>query len=503
MQEAPLSSSFRFAVLVVAALVASCSSDDKPRDKFASGNIVLSRTVYAGSGSTITVGQQLPGGGTAVADGSFPNVFKNEVPDSSFGLTSPIFLDQFTTGGTPIDTTAIDPALVTSSFASKSELALNVSTDGSSLSFMAYKASVNQLDVSNSNTPAVFDSTNPVQSTFARAVGLVNLATGNVTVVPVNSYSGNNGRAAIVANGTIYMVGNAGNGSGDGNSLSALSDNTGVQTISVANPGNGNTTVIGAAQGTYGNSSGYQRGFSLAQLPDPAKPGQNYAPDKTGKDDNFRGLTIFGNTLYVSKGSGSNGVDTVYQVGAAGALANGANLASGSTITILPGFNTLSEKVAEAPATLTATPHPFGIWFADASTLYVGDEGDGVRLGVAGKVTKFAGLQQWKLVNGTWTNTAIFQGGLISQATYTAGLPWNVKTDGLRNISGRVNADGTVTIFATTSTVSDETTHDLGADPNQLVSITIGPSSTPANASFTVVQSAKSGERYGGVVCIP
>jgi hypothetical protein len=31
-----------------------------------------------------------------------------------------------------------------------------------------------------------------------------------------------------------------------------------------------------------------------------------------GKDTNFRGLTIFDNVIYLSKGSGGNGVNTVY-----------------------------------------------------------------------------------------------------------------------------------------------------------------------------------------------
>jgi hypothetical protein len=45
--------------------------------------------------------------------------------------------------------------------------------------------------------------------------------------------------------------------------------------------------------------------------------------DKPGKDTNFRGLTIFDNTLYVSKCSGGNGVNSVYQAGTAGVLPGG------------------------------------------------------------------------------------------------------------------------------------------------------------------------------------
>jgi hypothetical protein len=471
---------------------------------YASGNLIVSRTVYGGTASTVAVGQVLPGGGggTALADGSFPNVFKNSAPDSSFGVTSPVFLDQRTASGDLVSTTAVDPGLITTSFASGSELALNLSTDRSAVTFMGYKAAINLLDVSTSNTPGVVDKTNPVSATYQRAVAEVNLVTGSQTVTGVNAFSGSSGRAVILASGSYYMVGNAGNGNGDGFSLSALSDNTGVQLISASNPGAGSTTAVGIALGTFGDASGYQRGFSLAQLPDPAHSGQNYAADKTGKDANFRGLTIFNDTLYTTKGSGSNGVNSVYQVGAAGALANG-GIVSNAAITILPGFNTLSEKVAEASATLTATPHPFGLWFADASTLFVADDGDGVRLGANGKVTTFAGLGEYKLVGGVWNRVATFQKGLLDQPTYKQGLPWNIKADGIRNLAGKVNADGSITIYATTSIVNDDAGHDAGADPNQLVSITIDANSTPANTSFTVLQTAPAGERFGGVAIAP
>ncbi len=467
----------------------------------ASSNLLVSRTVYTGTKATVAIGQALPGGGVAIADGTFPNVFTNETPDASFGVSSPIYLDQLTSSGQLIRSIPVDPSLITTSFASKSELALNVSSDQSSVSFMGYKAAVNQLDVSNSNTAAVLDTTNPVTTTFPRAVAQFNLSSGALTVTSVNAYSGNNGRASVNVGGNFYMVGNAGNGSGDGNMLSALSDNTGVQMIS-ASSATGNTTVVGLVNGVFGSLTGYQRGFSLAQLADPANPGKNYVADKTGKDSNFRGMTVFNNTLYVTKGSGSNGVNTVYQVGATGAL-NGGSLSGTTPVTILPGFNTLSEKVAEAKATLTATPHPFGIWFADANTLFVADEGDGVRIGVAGKVTSFAGLQEYKLVSGVWTLAATFQKGLLDQTAATpTGLTWKVQTDGLRNISGKTNADGSFTIYATTSTVSDEITHDLGADPNELVAITVTAASTAASTSFTVLKNSATGERFGGVAYI-
>jgi hypothetical protein len=81
----------------------------------------------------------------------------------------------------------------------------------------------------------------------------------------------------------------------------------------------------------------------------------------------------------------------------------------------------------------------------------------------------------------------------------------NPATAGLRNITGRVNADGTATIWATTSTVSNN--DDQGADPNLLVSITdILANTNPATAAgeqFTIVKAAKYGEVLRGVAFTP
>ena len=275
---------------------------------FTPGNLVVSRSTYAGVQSTVTIGEVLPPicgtmatcNSIAVADGRFPNVvysnnvWNNAPVDSSFGITSPIFLDQMTTSGGYVNTLAIDPTQIVTSFSSKSELAVNLSTDGTALTFMGYAATpVNTLDASNSNTPGVIDPTNPVGTSFYRGVAEVNAA-GNLQVTDTNAYSGDNSRAAIKANGIYYAVGNSNNGSGTPANVVA---STGVQVITPY-----------AAAGTP-----VQLGsFSVTQEGDKA--------DKAGKDNNFRGLTIFNNTLYITKGSGSNGINTVYQVGNAGSL---------------------------------------------------------------------------------------------------------------------------------------------------------------------------------------
>lgn len=461
---------------------------------FTPGNLVVTRSVYTGTANTIVVGQPLPpvcpstascGTAKATDNGAYPstantnNVFNNNTVDGSFGVTSPIFLDQVKPDGTLVSTLAIPPNMLTTSFSSKSELAINLSTDMTALTFMAYVAPPNTIDVSNANTPGAYDPTNPAGGSYFRAVAQVG-ANGAIEITPVNSYSGNNGRAAILANNLYYMAGNANNGAG---TPTNIINTAGVQ---IASPGQSPATP--AQQ--VGN-------FSITSVNDPAT-GMPYAADKAGKDNNFRGLTIFNNTLYVTKGSGSNGINTVYQVGAAGMLPTLANAAT-APITVLPGFPTTLAKAAGAS-------NPFGIWFANATTLYVADEGDGTTANAA--TSKVAGLEKWSLVNGTWKLDYVLQNGLnLGQAYTVANYPTalNPATDGLRNITGKVNGDGTVTIYGVTSTISAN--GDQGADPNKLVSITDVLANTDptmiASEKFTTLRMAAAGEVLRGVSLAP
>jgi len=456
-----------------------------------SGDLVISRSVYSGDASTVTIGQTLPGGGTAVANGSYPGVWANEGPDASFGVTSPIYLDRYSIAGislTPVSSLSVPTSQIVTSFSSKSELALNPSTDGRYLTFMGYVAAPNTLDVSNSNTPNHVDPTNPVKESFPRAVAQLDASGVNTTleVTPVNTYSGNNGRAAVLdsADGQYFLVGNAGNGSGT--EPTSIVSNTGVQIAFPA--GSAETTVVGVQQGTPGQAKGFEFGYSVTL--------NGYPADKSGKDDNFRGIAISGNTLYVTKGSGSNGINTVYQVGTAGTLPT-VLTASSAPVSILPGFSTTL-----ANSTTGVVMNPFGIWFANPTTLYVADEGNG------STTNPNAGLQKWVLEgDGNWHNVYTLQNGLNRGVQYSVpGLDpsLNPATDGLRSLAGMVNGDGTVTLFSATSTIS--ASKDQGADPNLLVTITDTLSFTsPAQASseqFTTLASAGFGEVLRGVAFV-
>ncbi|MGC1829243.1 MAG: hypothetical protein WA663_02415 [Candidatus Acidiferrales bacterium] len=516
---------------------------------FTPGNLVVSRSVYQNAGN-IVVGQtelppncSAPSGScttpptTAISDGTYPYVWNNDSVDGSFGITSVIFLDEITTGGALVNTLEVPNSTqngvpptkdqMVTSFSSKSEVALNLSTDHSYITFMGYLAPVGALDVSNANTAGAVDPTNPVGENVYRVVAEVDQK-GKFKFTKTNAYSGNNGRAAILNDSdganVLYTAGNAGNGANP--QPDGIITGTGMQIFTpevkaLVAQDPGDTTPLGS--------------FNITQLGD--------AADKIGKDTNFRGLTIFDNVIYTSKGSGSNGINTVYFIDSTGTVCNrstGVGLpASGATLPtagivydtdpsviqaqgvvpynmcVLNGFNTKTAKK-------TTNVFPFGIWFANPTTMYVADEGNGTATFssitmtyTAAAAQTTAGLQKWVLESGVWVHVYTLQAGLQLGVPYTVagyptgdnpatGLPWAPATDGLRNLTGSVSSDGsTATIYAITSTVSGN--GDQGADPNKLVTITdnVAATSLPAGESFTTLDAAGNLEVLRGVSFTP
>jgi hypothetical protein len=182
-----------------------------------------------------------------------------------------------------------------------------------------------------------------------------------------------------------------------------------------------------------------------------------------------------------------------------------------SNMCVLKGFPTTLSK--------STTWFPFGIWFANPDTLYVADEGNGTSTFSGGQYTAAAaqttaGLQKWVFDGTEWKLAYTLQAGLNLGRPYpvrgyptginaATGLPWAPATDGLRNITGQVNRNGTVTIWAVTSTVSGS--GDQGADPNELVAITDSPNATsPGSAErFRTVRPALFGQVIRGVSFTP
>jgi hypothetical protein len=495
-------------------------------------SLVISSSKYegwTGAVASLVVGTPLANTDTAttpaVSDNNYVTVWNNDTVDASFGVTSPIYLTVLEPrSGHVLNRLRVPTSQVVTSFSSKSELALHLGQDehGKHLVFVGYaKAGVGALDVSNSDAVAGQDPTNPVSFAFGSDYAfhrtIVSLDDdGRLSYTPTINYGGNNGRAALLgSNGMYYSVGNANNGNAatfGSVSNGTTPDVTETTGLEVVNPINGWSAGVAIPGGNSAEVNPLLQ-FGL---------GKKGADDKPGKDDNFRGITEYNGALYFTKGSGSNGVQTLYTVvnapqspsgfvpapdsgpAAGNVLPTVAN-AGQQAIVILNGFPTDSARASLADGTSGGDYTPFALFFANDRTVYVTDEGTGNSADAA-----HAGLEKWILSSGgTWTLAYTLTNGLIGKVDsnlvgYDGPYP-DVSTIGLRNLTGRVNKDGTVTLWAATSTSS--ASGDNGADPNRIVEITDEVTATTltskvASEAFHTIAGPTYGTVYRGVAYV-
>jgi len=464
-------------------------------------SLIISSSTYdnsQGAIASLTAGS--PIGTTAaaplaVAGNDYVNVWNNDNADGSFGVTSPIVLTAIEPhSGHVYQAIQVPADQVVTSFSSKSELGLTFSRDAQGsphVNFVAYAAAgIGAIDVSNADALPGQDLTNTVTAAFGdtyafrRTIVNVN-AGGQLSYTPTVNYGGNNGRAALLgSNGLYYTVGNANNGAAstfDNGTMPNVTETTGLEVVTPIDAQSAAVSVAAASSAEVD---------PLLEYP----LGKNGAPDKAGKDNNYRGLTEFGGALYFTKGSGSNGMDTVYTVSALPTLAS----AAAQQISVVPGFPSDSARATGGNFT------PFAVFFANPTTMYVTDEGSGNST----DTTFHAGLQKWSLVNGTWQLDYVLSNGLIGTVGtnlygYDGRYP-DVTTVGLRGLAGVV--EGTkVTLWATTSTSS--AAGDMGADPNKVVQITDDLNATTltpqvTSEAFTVVAGPTYGTVYRGVAYV-
>jgi hypothetical protein len=464
-------------------------------------SLIVSSSTYdssRGAVASLKIGTALPDSATAttpaVADNNYVTVWNNDTVDGSFGVTSPIRLSVVDPeNGRVIRAVRVPTDEVVTSFSSKSELGLHLGRDqnGLHLTFMAYAgAGVGALDVSNSDAVAGQDPTNPVTFAFGSDYAfhrtIISMdRDGEFSYTPTFDYGGNNGRSALLgSNGLYYSVGNANNGNaasfGANGTTPDVTETTGLEVVRPLNSRYAQVTPAASSEVD-----------PLVQYP----LGKSGALDKAGKDNNYRGVTEFQGALYFTKGSGSNGMDTVYTVSTLPTLDNAAK----QIITVVPGFPTDSARSTGGDFT------PFAVFFANATTLYVADEGSGSSV----DATEHAGLQKWSLVAGTWKLDYVLTQGLIGTLDtglvgYAGQYP-DVTTTGLRNLTGKVDEDGTVTLWATTATSS--ASGDNGADPNRVVRILDKLSATTltgsvAQETFKTLEGPTYGTVYRGVAYV-
>ena len=125
-----------------------------------------------------------------------------------------------------------------------------------------------------------------------------------------------------------------------------------------------------------------------------------------------------------------------------------------------------------------------------------------------------AGLQKWVFnhTTNTWQLAYTINSGL-GEPYAVSGLPSGDSaatcepcapaTDGLRQLTGRIDGKDAVTLYATTSTVSGNM-HQV-ADSTRLVEITdpLGATSQPSGEAFHTLSRASAGTLYRGISFTP
>ncbi|HEY1865399.1 MAG TPA: hypothetical protein VGG77_17305, partial [Roseiarcus sp.] len=305
-------------------------------------SLLVTTTTYQDIGQVagLVAGVTAIPGGTAVSNGALNTVWNNSSVDGQFGVTSPLMLqDLSVTSAKLLASETLDTSKIVTSFSSKSELGLSIvqTPTGPVATFMGYApggagyppTAAGMLDVSNADSTSYVDPTNTASQfykgsytnyAFNRSVVAVS-ANGSYSITPTLAYGGDNSRAAVLApNGLYYTVGNSNSGT---TTAPQLTTTTGLEVVT---PGSTpNSKMIDPTFNTYPQY-------------------QTFAKDKAGKTNNYRGLTYYDGNLYFTKGSGSNGIDTVYTVSNPGGALPTAATADNASISILPGFPTDSAK---------------------------------------------------------------------------------------------------------------------------------------------------------------
>jgi hypothetical protein len=189
--------------------------------------------------------------------------------------------------------------------------------------------------------------------------------------------------------------------------------------------------------------------------------------------NDVRDVEIYDGALYVSADSKTGPTDGIASFGdLPAAAATPAFLNGIETSVVLTAATANGVNDADLGTSVNLSPETYV--FANPTTLYVADGGNPKAGGLGD-----GGLQKWTLntATGTWSLDYTLSAGLpLSPDTASDG------TSGLIGLTGTVNANGTITLFATTEGIAD-------LDQTYVVSITdtVANTITPAGESFTTL----------------
>jgi hypothetical protein len=345
------------------------------------------------------------GAGSAFA-GAFTagNLLVERLGDGSTtlsGTAAPVNLLEVTTSGSLVQTLSSQftgDNLQTDSGSATSNGYLGTG-GGQYLAVPGHNAAVGTASVASQNNKVA----QIIDATTGAVVSRVTFPTGGPSGTPPSPYSGNNFRSIIpTGSNTFYTAG-----------------------TSSGSPGTG---------GIW-----YYNGTDFTQV--------------STTVNNARNVEIYGNRLFFSTGSGTNGI---YAVG------TGLPTSGPQTATLVPG--------------LTA-PTPYGFVMFDTNSDDVLD----LAYVASDQITTGGGLNKYTFDGTTWSN----QWSLLQNANGTLSPTTAANFAGIRGLAGTFS-NGTATLFATT----------LESSNNRLISIT-DAGTTPT--TFTTLQSAGTNYVFRGV----
>ena len=379
----------------------------------------------------------------------------------------PITLDEYALNGTatatlvgalelPTTTTTsngVTESAISGEYGSSSEGMLELSADGQSLTIAGYGVNPQTY---NAGGAAVYGNAAEAQSTSVpggaytpvpRVIADISYnGTVDTSTALYNVDNTNNPRSAATVNGSSFIL------SGQG----VKGDTT--QGVQSATGGASSATIVNDATDT-------------------------------------RSAQIYNGNLYVSTDS---------KQGAAGFTANIAEYngipTAGATPTILPGISQAVTLAGNGNAVNGSTGSvnlsPENFFFANSSTLYVADSGNPKGGGLGD-----GGLQKWSLVGGKWNLDYTLSSGLnlVSDKTADPGSAGQATT-GLIGLTGKVNANGTVSLYASNSTIGDLNQTYLYGINDTLADTTAAQAS---GESFTQLAAAAPDTNIRGVAFAP
>jgi autotransporter passenger strand-loop-strand repeat protein len=189
--------------------------------------------------------------------------------------------------------------------------------------------------------------------------------------------------------------------------------------------------------------------------------------------NDVRDVEIYNGQLYVSADTKVGPSDGIASFGGLPTTAAAPSFLDGIETSVVLTAAT-ANGIDDADIGQSVNLSPENYFFANPTTLYVADGGNPKEGGLGD-----GGLQKWTLntTTGVWSLDYTLNAGLpLSPDTASDG------TSGLIGLTGTLNANGSVTLFATTEGIAD-------LDQTYLVSITdtVANTITPANESFTTL----------------